>query len=59
MVDITWLVFADEVVLHVAAVIVPLVQIRTPSTGRCSGLMVHDDAGLSSAGRLIIIPVPA
>lgn len=56
---LTWLIFADEVVLHVAAVVVPLVQVSPAQTRKCSGLVVHDDAGLAATGRLIKVPVPA
>lgn len=56
--SVTWLVFTDEVVFHVAAVVVPLVQVRPAQTRRRRWLVVHDDAGLPPTGRLVRIPVP-
>lgn len=55
---LTWVVFADEVVFHVAAVVVPLVEISPAQTRRRSWLMVHDNAGLASTGRFVEVPVP-
>lgn len=55
----TWLVFADEVVLHVAAVVIPSVEISSAQTRKRSRLMVHHNAGFRSAGRLVKVPVPA
>lgn len=51
-------VFANEIVLHVASVIIPLEHIGAPDAGGCRWLMVHDYADLAATGRLIHIPVP-
>lgn len=56
---LTWLVFADEVVLHVAAVVVPLVEIRPPGPRGRRRLVVHHHAGFCSTGGLVKVPVPA
>lgn len=55
---VTWIILADEVVFHVAAIVIPLVEISSAQTRKRSRLVVHDYAGLAPTGRLIKIPVP-
>lgn len=55
---ITIRVFANEIVLHVASVVIPLEHIGSSDAGGCRWLMVHDYANLTATGRLIHIPVP-
>lgn len=53
----TWSILADKIVLHVASVIIPLIEI-TPSQARIGcWLVIHHYASFTSTGWLICIPI--
>lgn len=51
-------VFADEVVLCLAVVVVPLEHVEAALVGRSRRLVVHDHAHLVATRRLVQVPVP-
>lgn len=51
-------VFADEVVLGFAIVVVPLEHVKPPQTGRSGRLVIHHHTHLVAAWWLIPMPVP-
>lgn len=53
----TWLIFADKVVLHVAPVVIPLVQVSSAQAVMGGRLVVHHHASLAPTGWLIKVPV--
>lgn len=59
MADLTWLILAYEVVLHVASVVVPLIEISPAQTRKSGQLVVHDHAGFTATGGFVNVPVPA
>lgn len=52
-------VFANEVILGGAPVVIPLEQVGAPDAGGRRRLVVHDHADLAAAGGLVRVPVPA
>lgn len=55
---ITQGIFADEVVFHVASVIIPLEHVGAPHAGGGRGLVVEHHTHLTPTGGLIHIPIP-